>query len=264
MILFVFEGGREEDFFNSIQQLFFPKETEPFVCTYGSNIYSLYAKIKELDVINGIDEVDTVSVLNEILLEKGDRTLENIEASQVSETYLFFDYDFHHSRMSLEENNNYLKELLVYFNEETEKGKLYINYPMMESIRYTKELPDNEYINYTILRSQCKTFKGLSCAFSFYNSFDHLLLGGNVNESEDKRTLRKMYVKQNWKYLIDMNVIKANTVCHDINTYPTEKSQIEQILIFNSQLYKYVYKDECKVAILNSFPLFLYEYFKTI
>lgn len=45
MILFVFEGKDDKTYFESIKRLFFPKKSETFVCTYNSNIYSLYTKL---------------------------------------------------------------------------------------------------------------------------------------------------------------------------------------------------------------------------
>ena len=65
MILFVFEGKeREPLLFKTIQQLFFQKETEAFVCTYNSNIYSLYSKLKNYDIFDGVvASGDTVSIL---------------------------------------------------------------------------------------------------------------------------------------------------------------------------------------------------------
>lgn len=242
MILFVFEGDRECPIFESIQKLFFPKEIDPFVCIYKSNIYSLYSKIKEYDAF-GTNEVDTVSIINEILLEKGDHTLEDITPSSVSEIYLFFDYDFHHNRGALEENNLHLKEMLELFNEETESGKLYINYPMVESLRYTKELPDNNYHDYTIMREQCKRFKNLANQFSYYPSFDHLLVSNNKNISEEKRKRQIEQIKSNWLHLIDMNVRKANLICNDIADYPHAKSDIAQCSLFDAQLRKYVETD---------------------
>ena len=94
MILFVFEGRDDKTYFESIKRLFFPEKLDTFVCTYNSNIYSLYTKLIEHDALNGTLEVDTVSVLKEILLEKGDETLKDIREDEVSEIYLFFDYDF--------------------------------------------------------------------------------------------------------------------------------------------------------------------------
>ncbi len=47
MILFIFEGKKcEPRLFETLKHLFFAKETEPFVCTYNSNIYSLYSKLR--------------------------------------------------------------------------------------------------------------------------------------------------------------------------------------------------------------------------
>ena len=174
MILFVFEGKDDKTYFESIKQLFFPEKPDTFVCTYNSNIYSLYSKLMEHDALNGAFEVDTVSVLKEILLEKGDETLKDIREDEVSEIYLFFDYDFQENARTLEENNKRLSEMLKFFTDETANGKLYINYPMVESLRYTKELPDNDYWTYTVTRQQCQEvrFKRLVHKFSFY--------GGNL------------------------------------------------------------------------------------
>ena len=83
MILFVFEGKDDKTYFESIKRLFFPAKSDTFVCTYNSNIYSLYTKLKSHDALNEMLEVDTVSVLKEILLEKGDETLKDIREDEV-------------------------------------------------------------------------------------------------------------------------------------------------------------------------------------
>ncbi len=87
MILFVFEGKDDKIYFESIKRLFFPEKLDTFVCTYNSNIYSLYTKLKAHDALKEMLEVDTVSVLKEILLEKGDETLKDIREDEVSEIY---------------------------------------------------------------------------------------------------------------------------------------------------------------------------------
>lgn len=260
MILFVFEGDRECPVFSTIRQLFFPKEIDPFICVYKSNIYSLYSHIKEYDIIGGQEGVNTVAVLNEILVRQGNHELDGINPSDVSEIFLFFDYDFHHNRGLLEDNNRHLEELLEYFNEETETGKLYINYPMIESLRYTKALPDEDYVNYTVARHDCSRFKGIACEFSHYKSFDHLICSPNANESEEKKKLREENARNNWLHLVNMNVRKANCLCNGNHTFPDNKDEICQSLIFKAQLAKHVLSDECRVSILNSFPIFIYEY----
>ena len=249
MILFVFEGKeREPQLYRAIESLLFPKETDAIVCSFKNNIYELYRQIVQLG-----EGADIVYVLREQLYGREDNPLKDITASSAfAEIYLFFDYDLHH-RLPLDEINRRLREMLVMFDDETTNGKLYINYPMIESIRHTKELPDANYYLYTIPKEQCGDFKRIAHDFSHYGSLDFLT---------DTRERRVAATRQNWQHLKDMNVCKANYICCDANTYPTNKSDIAQQNIFEAQVQKYVNTDECSVAILNAFPIFLYEYFK--
>ena len=57
-----------------------------FVCTYNSNIYSLYSKLKGYDVFENVTASgNTVTILNDILQENGDDTLVDILEVNVSE-----------------------------------------------------------------------------------------------------------------------------------------------------------------------------------
>ena len=262
MILFVFEGKDDKTYFESIKRLFFPAKSDTFVCTYNSNIYSLYTKLKAHDALKEMLEVDTVSVLKEILLEKGDKTLEDIREDEVSEIYLFFDYDFQENSRTLEENNSRLSELLEYFTDETGRGKLYINYPMVESLRYTKELPDNDYWSYTVSRQRCQEekFKHQVHEFSFYGgNLEYLVLTIKPADNKTKIQQKTNIAKTNWLHLVTMNTSKANYICNDKNELPEEVNSQKEI--YDNQLAKYVDTGECKVAILNAFPIFLFDYF---
>lgn len=255
MILFVFEGvKREPDLFRTIQRLYFSNREEQIVCSYNNNIYQLYKDLQEYD-----GDGDIVSLLMEKFASQKDNPLKDIDKSaDISEIYLFFDYDFHNRNLSLEEINRQVKEMLETFDNETEYGKLYIDYPMVESIRYTKFLPDANYWTYTISRTDCNRFKGLSAEFSAYRSFDFILLTENREPTEEEIE----EVKQNWVYLKEQNVSKANYLCNGENGIPASKDDILQDKIFDSQIEKYVNTEECKVAVLNAFPLFIYDYFK--
>ncbi len=262
MILFIFEGKDDKTYFESIKRLFFPEKSETFVCTYNSNIYSLYTKLKNHDALNGKLEVDTVSVFKEILTEKGDNTLKDIREDEVSEIYLFFDYDFQEKSRTLEENNKRLSEMLEYFTDETSNGKLYINYPMVESLRYTKELPDNDYWHYTVSRQKCQedNFKHQVHEFSFYKSnLEYLVLTIKPADDETKIQQKVDTAKTNWLHLVTMNTSKANYICNNKNELPEEVNSQKEI--YDNQLAKYVNTEECKVAILNAFPIFLFDYF---
>ena len=70
-----------------------------------------------------------------------------------------------------------------------------------------------------------------------------------------------MKVKDNWQYLKQMNVSKANLLITGVNMMPKEKSVVNQLSIFERQLVLHV-KPSRNVAVLNSFPIFIYEYMK--
>lgn len=180
------------------------------------------------------------------------KKLEKCNWDEFSEIYLFFDYDIkkpdEYNKDSLKTQNEKIKEMLELFDNETEKGKLYINYPMVESIRYfKKELPDEDYYTYTINLFIGKEFKRKAHNSSHYKNLDFIT-------SKDKNQ------QSNWKHIIDLNIKKANYICSGLNELPSKKATINQKTIFEKQLSKYAYSKN-KIAILNSFPLFLYEYF---
>jgi hypothetical protein len=227
-----------------------PWPKDNIICSFGNNIYDLYNKIMELD-----GDADILSLLTERLHKIGDTSLDGIRRSDISETFLFFDYDFHNSQLPLEEINRRVRTMLQLFNEETENGKLYINYPMIESIWYVKELPDEHHVEYTVSRSECKNFKRLAREFSYYDSLDFILL----REGEMPTKEKYIRIRDNWEHLKSMNVRKANYIVSGHNAYPERKSDINQISIFEGQLLKYVNQEE-RVAILNSFPIFIYDY----
>lgn len=249
MILFVFEGKENEpDIMKIINNLFFEdkRDIDIFV-SYCNNIQSLFNEL------NKDDDLDLVGLLkeNETKHPELEKKLEKCNRDEFSEIYLFFDYDIKktdkHNKDSLETQNEKIKEMLELFDNETEKGKLYINYPMVESIRYfKKELPDKNYYTYTTNLFIGRKFKEDTNNFSHYKNLDFIT-------SKDKNQ------QSNWKHIIDLNIKKANHICSDLNELPSKKISINQQEIFKNQLSKYVSKNE--IAILNSFPLFLYEYF---
>jgi len=255
MILFVFEGKkREPDLFRTIQRLYFSEKREQLVCSYNNNIYQLY---KDLQEYGG--DGDVVSLLMEKFDGEKDNPLRSINASSdISEVYLFFDYDFHNKNLPLDEINRQVCEMLSMFDNETENGKLYIDYPMVESIRYTKMLPDPDYWSYMVSRTECSNFKRLSAKFSAYSSFDFILL----NEKREPTKEKLAEISRNWENLKIQNVSKANYLCHGSYVVPASKDDILQDKIFEAQVEKYVGTAECKVSILNAFPIFLYDYFK--
>lgn len=253
MILFVFEGEeREPRLYRTLERLYFPKQNDNIVLSFGNNLYELYNELQEYGA-----GADLVPILRQRLACRGCATLDGVRASDISQIFLFFDYDFQNSQLPLEEINKRVKEMLALFDDETENGKLYINYPMVESIWYTKELPDEAYARYTVSREDCKDFKRLAREFSAYKSLDHILFKEEENMTKDKF----LKVKDNWQYLKSMNVRKANLLTTGLYAMPATKSAVSQQAIFDSQVAQDVRPKE-QVAVLNAFPIFIYDYMK--
>lgn len=256
MILFVFEGEkREPELFRSIETLFF-KDKQNIVCSFGNNIYELYSELKALD-----NAGDIVSVMRERYCGKKDSPFAGVgNSSAFSEIYLIFDYDFQNKNIPLAEMNRRISEMLELFDDETENGKLFINYPMVEAIRYTKNLPDAECCNYTVSREQCQnaSFKELADEFSDYKSLDFLTLNSRRPATAKEIETRK----HNWWMVNIQNVSKANLICNDSFSIPDNKDSISQRAVFSKQLEKFIGPSDI-VSILSAFPLFLFDYFPT-
>lgn len=255
MILFVFEGKeREPKIFKTLEYLFF-KKGQAIVCSFNNNIYELYRQLSEMD-----GDGDIVSLLREMNSGNPKSPFSSdSKSSDFSETYLFFDYDFQNKNLTLEQMNAQLREMFTMFDDETDNGKLYINYPMIEAIRYTKTLPDNKYVNYVVSRSECQNrhFKDIAAEFSSYSSLDYIILDfrREPNDSEVKKVLA------NWQYLKVQNVSKANFLCAGVEGVPANKDEISQKNIFQAEIDKYILPCD-SVSILCAFPIFLYDYFK--
>lgn len=240
MILFIFEGAKyEPSLYEGIKSLFFQKNKDQVLCSFCSSIYTFYKRLK--DDFDGFGDV--VDILkSEIKKTDPNNEIFKYKSSDFESIYLFFDYDFYWG--NLKKKNEQILELLEYFNEETENGKLFISYPMIESIQYTKELPDNQFPTYTVSRdaSMGENFKKAAKQFCHYKGYTYL------------KDLT------NWKHLILQNVWKANLLTNDKLIWPKQKEDVEQITVFNAQVKKHIIPNN-EVAILNAFPMFLYYYF---
>lgn len=260
MILFVFEGAnREPTLFKTMEHLYFSQNKQIRICSYKNNIYDLYKRMTETD-----EPEDIITILKKKLIADKDNPLKEIRRrTDFSQIYLFFDYDSHNNS-DQKVSDSQIQEMLNFFNDESSDfGKLFINYPMVESIYYAKkELPDKDYYTYTSPVSLGKKFKEKANQESFYKNLDFITFRINpktLNLKIPKSQEKIEFVRKNWEFLQEMNLRKANYICKGDNSIPEKKSDIDQDEIFEKQLEKYILTSN-EVAILNSFPLFLYEY----
>jgi tRNA nucleotidyltransferase/poly(A) polymerase len=231
-ILFIFEGEKTEKIIyeNLIENGFLSKKEQgtkqQIIRSYGHNIYQLY---KKFDIDGQLDEDLDLTTLMKLENDSG----EVITSSQVSETYLFFDYDSHCTNSSLTK----LESMLKLFNDEFEYGKLFVSYPMVEALLDISE--DSEFS--TLAEESNQEYKKLSRA-----------------RCREELKHFNDYTKDIWHELIQIHSKKANFIVND--SYELPKAFIDQIDIFNSQKSKYI-ETYNKVSVVSAFPLFLLDYY---
>ncbi len=199
-ILLILEGANESDFFESLLDRF---GLQAEMCVVGTNLYSLYDRCKAYKF-----ECDIRDVLREIVPDE--KICETLHQENFTYTYLVFDADLHHKiseyrktdisiKKLLEENFPKLIEMAKYFTDETDPsvGRLYINYPMLESFRYCDYFDEDGYPADSISIHDMHKFKQLAS--------QKKLAGRPVTK----------YTKDNFSGLIHMNLRRLKSVSGD-------------------------------------------------
>lgn len=138
--LFVVEGNFEKNFLFRLISKLYPELSIDFnnVWIYETNIYNLYETIKDYyGTDNWEDEdVDLPFVLSE---KKG---IPKCRKADFTSIILIFDYERQDTYFSAEK----ILKMQNYFNDSTDAGKLYINYPMVESMwDFNQPFEDSDY-----------------------------------------------------------------------------------------------------------------------
>ena len=228
-ILFVFEGEKtEEQIVSNLQKTFFVNEDTIVKCVYGAEIYQIYKMIVD------DEDLDTFNLLKERNI-KNKEMLNKYNRSDFAEIYMFFDYDGH----STLADDCKLVELLKFFKEETDKGKLYISYPMVESLKHICS-----YDDFRDLTVDCK---------------ENIEYKRIVHES-CLTTLSNftIYDLEIWKNLIKVHLKKMNYIVAGSFSFPD--SIVPQNIIFIKQFSMYI-NVNATVAVLSAFPIFLHDYY---
>lgn len=227
-ILFVFEGAKTEDQIVYSLQKFFINENTVVKCIYGAEIYQIYKAI-EAD-----EDLDTFNLLKE-REPQNNQILNQYNRNDFAEIYLFFDYDGH----STLADDDKLTELLKFFCEETDKGKLYVSYPMVESLKHIVD-----FGSFKDLTVQCKN----------HISYKNLVHDTCLKSLSD---LRK-YDLDTWKKVITAHLMKMNFIVNSSYSLPDEI--VQQLIIFYNQQEKYI-NPHSTVSVLSTFPVFLHDYY---
>lgn len=239
-VIFIYEGVKaEEDLLNNMVKIFFFSKADISIlnCPADGNIYMLWTRLK-------VDKFETnvVDVLKEMSGTAKGR-LHNHKASEFSEIYLFFDYDGHNNNIPKEYRNmDILGEMLETFNNETELGKLYVSYPMIEAIKEI-DIKTRDYKNLYLPLHEIARYKQ-----SFYSQSDF----NNYNHMNEEHWLAACEASRKQAGLL------VNDSCSCTYDYFIQNLGQEKIYFYQKQ--KYI-NNGYFLCILNSVPLFLLEYY---
>ena len=226
--LVIVEGEKDDyKLLEKAFQLFLPAENRKIV-SYGTNIYELYTQME--NVSTDWDELDFLQVLK---AHENDEALKSIFDEDYTDILLVFDFDPQDNLY----NSRKLCRLMDYFCESTENGRLYLNYPMVESFYHITSLDDDSYMKQTVSYDELR--KGL------YKS--------NVDKDSFQRDLRK-YSKEEMKKVIFLNVHKAQLLNGE------SLSDMVQTLRNVLDVEVDLLRERKIVQVLNTCILFMYEY----
>ncbi len=234
-ILFLFEGAvRENQYYKVIEKAVGKKilSNVNFYC-YKTNIHVLYQELNEDSSLNILD-----LVMEKAKNEKDEKSYNMLCNTKFGEIYLIFDLDPQDEKY----DENKIQEMLNLFDNETEHGKLYINYPMIESFKHFKSIPDPNYNSYKAKIQDYATYKHDVAKLTCINDY------------------RKI-TKNQYFNIINQNLCKINLLANNLKKcdFQTYRNSITQINIYNFQ------KDEInksgELYIINTFCLWPLDYF---
>jgi hypothetical protein len=257
-ILFVFEGEKTEKIIVKSLEKHILNGKLIIKCAYASDIYELYRNL-----VND-EDLDTFNLVKERNIENK-KTLKNYTRKDFAEIYLFFDYDAHATLAgcqdrfgnNVKDGDKKLKEMLSVFEDESENGKLYISYPMVEALRHIIDFNSFSELTVKCKGDNCTYREGCQERQNCKKEPHYKTMV--TNESITQLCNINGYTKETWKQLIKAHLSKMNFIMYDIYSFP-QKSE-SQLDIFTKQFDKYINKQCPEVAVLSAFPVFVHDYF---
>lgn len=228
-ILFVFEGEKTEHVIaRDFTTHYINNENKTVVkVSFCGEIYQLYRKMAEDEF--GVEFVDVFP-----LLQERDEDLRRYKRDDFSQIYLFFDYDPHATNASSDK----IGELLEVFSQETDKGKLFVSYPMVESIRCFNGV-ESDFMNLFIKLNDVPNFKRI------------------VNDYAHKKYNNVPQWKiEVWNEIINLHCKRANFIVNGVTAFPD--GEIPQSLILQKQT---EYEAAENVMVISAYPLMLLSHY---
>ena len=229
-ILVLVEGEKTDvRLMNKLFELYHINDSHEIV-SYNTNIYTLYKEMFENKDPYSMDLLQ--------LLKENEKNLEKREKLDInySDIILIFDFDPQDNLFT----SNKIIEMLEYFSESSDIGKLYINYPMVESFYHRASIPDPNFLNYVVNKKEITNYKSI---------VNKMSRDGDYRKFANSKEECDIVIKENLK---KANIIINNEVYNDIILL---KKQCDTLL---SNSFVYVICT-CGFYILDYNPKLLYK-----
>lgn len=232
--MLVTEGNRSEP--RLLKRL-----VEAFRTHYDYDVFWYNANLHQmLDELFVGDEIDKdLDFLEHLRSCRTNVSQGDILDKEFSDIFLVFDMDPQDQKYDPDR----LMKATEYFNDSTENGKLYINYPMLESFRHFSNLEDLSYLDIMVDMDGIRRYKELV-------GREGLSALSDISKIDDSTILR----------ITELNLRKANMITGGGRDVPSEVSYegITQSSILTAQLDTFVGKG--LIYILNTCVFNGFEY----
>ncbi len=234
---FIVEGeAREPQIIDNISKIFFKNDNFKIITLpAGENIYMLWKELKADDF-----DSDIIEVLRERNNSTGEQ-LEGLSRDDFSEVFLFFDYDAHQANLGKADDDDVIKQMLECFDNETENGKLYISYPMVEALR-------------DFNAGKCGNGEDCFAEISKLSGYK------SVSSQKSSNPYFKDYDIDVWKEIIDVFSMKVSCLLKKEEVISCEQ-YLNQARPYDIYIREYAKRVNNKVFIISAFPEFLVDYF---
>jgi len=235
----IVEGtSREPALLSNMLNVLFRRECcEIILLPAGQNIYMLWQQLKADDF-----QTDIIEVLRESSKALEQRLAE-YNRDDFAEVYLFFDYDGHQDNLADGvEADDVLAEMLETFHDETELGKLYVSYPMVEALRDYVEQSCRAATSCFVQMKEMVTYKNRSAQSSMHS---------NANR----------YEYMDWCDILEVYAMRVSCLFRKdiVFSFDEYRKCVTPENTFAQQL---PYIKEGKIFVLSAFPAFILDYFK--
>ena len=236
-ILVIVEGERKEiRIISRLKELFLPQNIS--IASYGTSLYQLYDYLEEYCDFNFED-------LDVLLALKAHETDENKKAifdEKYTDVLLIFDFDPQDDKFDITK----ISKLMSYFNDSTENGKLYINYPMVESFYHLSNIREIQVDEYFI-----------DSKFTVKELKEHKYKSRAVSEGTDLDIGRMS--KEMIENIMYQQSCKANYILEENYEILDDYGQEKMIMILDKQ--NNLLNETGEAYVLNTCSFFVLEFY---